>query len=146
MAEAVFGLIGVVIGGFLTGLVSYLLEARREKKEARVARRLARSDLGEAEQAVSDALSGQGWPAGWTNKRWSDSWSAHRQPLAGAMNDNDFGKLARAALYVELLQVGLSAGKRPFIEGDEQFLTAVATLIRDADRLLSPARAPERGK
>jgi hypothetical protein len=138
MAEAIFGLLGVVVGGFLTGFVNYLLESRREKQEARVARRLARSELGEAGQAVNDALAGQGWPAGWTTKRWSDSWSAYRRPLAATMNDNDFGELAQAALYVELLQVGLAAGKRPFIEGDDEFLREVQAHVRDAGRLLSP--------
>jgi hypothetical protein len=139
VAEATFGLVGVVIGGLITAFVSYLLESRRERREARIARRLVRSDFDEADHAVTDALAGRGWPAGWTDRRWSDSWSVHRRPLAASMSDKDFAEIATAALYMELLQTGLVAGTRPFIQGDEAFLQVVHAHLEDARSLLGPA-------
>lgn len=140
MAEAIFGLVGVVVGGLLTGVVTLLLERRRENQEARVAQRIARSELGEAAKAVEDALAAGEWPPGWDKKRWSESWSTNRRVLAATMEDDDFAKLARAYLHMELLQTGLAAGKRKFVEQDRTFLTTVSSYLSEAERLLAELR------
>jgi hypothetical protein len=95
VAEAVIGLIGVVVGGVLTGGVAYVLERRRETREAQIARRVMRAQFGQTLKAVDDGLKGKNWPPGWKGKRWSDSWVAHRQALAAKMSDDDFATLAQ---------------------------------------------------
>jgi hypothetical protein len=140
MSEAIFGLAGVVVGGLLTAAVTFLFERRQEKREARVARRVMRSELEEATTAIEDALAGGEWPPGWDNKSWSQSWSTYRGVLAATMDDDDFDKLARAYLHMELLQTGLAAGKRSFVEQDETFLTTVNSYVLQANPLLAAGR------
>ena len=45
MTEAIFGLIGVALGGLLTGGATYLLARRTEKLEARASARLLQGEL-----------------------------------------------------------------------------------------------------
>ena len=45
MTAAIFGLLGVVVGGMITGGVSYFLEAWRERKELKKSRRLVAAEL-----------------------------------------------------------------------------------------------------
>jgi type II secretory pathway pseudopilin PulG len=54
--EWVVGLVGVVVGGLLTGGVTYFLEQRREKREARAAQLVMKSELEAAATAVEVAL------------------------------------------------------------------------------------------
>jgi hypothetical protein len=136
VTEALFGLIGVVVGGVLTGAVAYVLERRRETREARIARRVMRAQFGQALKAVDDGLKGKNWPPGWRDKRWSDSWVAHRQALAAKMDDDDFATLAHGALYMELLEVGFRKDPRPFGPNDEGFFEDVRNFVRDADEVL----------
>jgi hypothetical protein len=136
VTEAVIGLIGVVVGGILTGGVAYVLERRRETREAQIARRVMRAQFGQALKAVDDGLKGKNWPPGWKGKRWSDSWVAHRQALAAKISDDDFATLAQGALYMELLQAGFETDPRPFGPCDEEFFKRVTQAVRDADDVL----------
>jgi hypothetical protein len=143
MAEAVFGLMGVVVGGLLTGVVAFYLERRREKQEAQVARSIARSELVEAARAIEDALAGDEWPPGWDKMRWSESWLTNRRVLAATMEEGGFAKLARAYLDMQLLQTGLSAGRRKFVEQDKTFLTTAKSHLSEARPfLLAKSNAP----
>jgi hypothetical protein len=136
VTEAAIGLIGVVVGGVLTGGVAYVLERRRETREAGIARRVMRAQFGQALKAVDDGLKGKNWPPGWKGKRWSDSWVAHRQVLAAKMSDDEFATLAQGALYMELLQAGFETDPRPFGPGDEEFFEKVTQVVRGADEAL----------
>jgi hypothetical protein len=139
VTEAVIGLIGVVVGGVLTGGVAYILERRRETREAQIARRVMRAQFGQTLKAVDDGLKGKNWPPGWKGKRWSDSWVAHRQALAAKMSDDDFAALAQGALYMELLQAGFEKDPRAFGPGDEEFFAKVTQVVGDADEVLERA-------
>jgi hypothetical protein len=92
--EWVVGLVGVVVGGLLTGGVSFLLERRREKAHARAAREVIKSELQAAARAVEDALSGPDpeWPPGWDRVGWTESWATNRPVLAARMNEDDFAR------------------------------------------------------
>jgi hypothetical protein len=60
MAEAVFGLVGAIVGGLLTLAGSFLLEWRKEKASLRRAKRVLAHELEWTAQAL-DALSGKGF-------------------------------------------------------------------------------------
>jgi hypothetical protein len=56
MTEAIFGLLGVLVGGILTGVVESVREHLRERAELRAARRLLHLELLAAEWVLSTAL------------------------------------------------------------------------------------------
>ncbi|MEV0084765.1 hypothetical protein [Saccharopolyspora sp. NPDC050642] len=137
MTAAIFGLVGVIIGGLLTGLVDFMLERRRERNDARAASKLLRSQLNDARTAVVVALEGREWPLGWNDKAWAQSWSVYWSALAGRMADDAFLKLAEAYNYMELLQRGLADGGRALSGNDEEFLNDVRKSIDAAEPLLA---------
>ena len=59
---AFFGLIGVIVGALITLIASFYRVRRREKKDARAARRIIQSDFKEAAQAIHGALGAAEWP------------------------------------------------------------------------------------
>ena len=69
--------------------------------------------------------------------RWSQSWSTYRPVLAATLGEQDFTKIARAYLYMQLLLTGLAAEERKFVEGDEPFLAAASSHLAEAARLFS---------
>ena len=138
---AAFGLIGVIVGALITSIASFYVVRRREKKDARAARRIIQSELKEATQAVHEALGAAEWPAGWTKKAWSESWSKYRPVLAVDMKDDQsFAAVASAYLFMELLESGLAAKKRTFVATDEPFLREVSKRINTAAIALQPRR------
>jgi hypothetical protein len=136
--EWVVGLVGVVVGGLLTGGVAYFLEQRREKREARAAQLVMKSEIEAAATAVEAALSGKEpkWPPGWDRVGWSESWATYRPVLAKTVNEVDFARLAGAYLQMQLLQAGLAAGERGLSNRDEVFLGKVKSEISKADEVL----------
>ncbi len=137
MTAAIFGLVGVIVGGFLTGLVDFVLDLRRECNAARAASKLVRSQLKDARTAVVVALETREWPLGWNDKAWAQSWSVYCPVLAGRMADDAFLQLAEAYNYMELLQRGLADGGRALAGNDEKFLNDVRKSIDAAEPLLT---------
>jgi hypothetical protein len=140
VTAAIFGVAGVIVGALVTGAVTYIFERRRERREARSARLVVRHELEEATKAVEDALAGKEWPPGWQNMRWSQSWSTYRPVLAATMEEQDFAKLARAYLHMELLLAGFAAGKRGFVDADESFFAAAREHLAEAEKLFPLGR------
>jgi hypothetical protein len=136
------GFVGVVIGGLVTFGATYLFERRRERRDARAARGVVRSELGEAKKAVEDIFNGPDpkWPPGWDRVGWSESWSTYRPVLAATMNDEDFSKLARAYLHMQLLQTGLANGERGLVEHDRAFLNDVKSALKQATEVVAERR------
>jgi hypothetical protein len=134
MSEAIFGLIGVVVGGVLTGLVSIWLDARHEASEGKIARKIAREEIERAEEAVSEARKGH-WPPGW-RPTWSQSWAAYRRPLAATASDDEFVALAKAYGAMQLLESGLVTGHRPITDDDRDFFNRVEKVLREGDEQL----------
>ena len=136
MSDGAIGLIGVALGGLLTGGVTWFHDWRRRIRDARAARRVIRSELSEAAKAVSDAKQGDHWPPGWT-RSWSESWLTYRPILAATMDDDSFDTLAAAHLYIAQLEAGLAAGERGFAGHDLAFLEDVSTHLRAAEQVMS---------
>jgi hypothetical protein len=133
VAAAWFGLIGVVVGGVLTGLITFVLDRARERREARRARVIARSENAEATDAVDVALNNSRWPAGWNTKTWAQSWGTIRSPLASTMDEHEFQVVARSYGFMELLQNGLASGERDFGYNDRKFLEDAGEALRAAE-------------
>jgi hypothetical protein len=114
LTAAWFGIAGVVVGAITTGLVSYRAERRQERREAELALRLARAEIGEIGELADTALADRKWPPGRAMKSWAQSWSTNRRSLAGAMDGSAFAAVATAYGYADQIQSGLAAGERPF--------------------------------
>jgi hypothetical protein len=135
VSEAIFGLLGVVIGGVLTGVVTAWLEGRRERSEGEIARRIARSEIGQADEAIAEARKGH-WPPGW-HPTWSQSWAAYRRPLAATTSDAEFEALATAYGAMQLLESGLLSGQRDVTDDDLDFFGRVEESLRQAEKRLA---------
>ena len=142
MSAAWFGLIGVVVGGLITGAVTFLLDHVREQREAERARVIAKSEIAEAGEAVRTAIDSGSWPAGWNTKTWAQSWTTIRSPLASTMDDAAFSAVANAYSFMELLQNGLANGERGFQGNDAQFFGRSKAALEDAKPHL-PGSWPE---
>jgi hypothetical protein len=154
LAAGWFGLVGVVLGGILTAGLTLYLDHTHWRRDANMARRLARSDLHAAEHALSvtetnlrragadppeSPRDDQQWPIGWERVTWSQSWTGYRQGLAVSMDDDGFERLATAFGFIEQFQNALAASRRPLTEttddrnDDREFLRDVRAAV-DAAR------------
>lgn len=91
MTDAVFGLVGVMLGGVLTGTVTYLLERQRERKRVRAASRLLFDALWDAYLTGQSLLMDGTWPGTnpplnygvWEEHRDLMGYSPFRRGMAG---------------------------------------------------------------
>jgi hypothetical protein len=82
MSEAIFGLVGVIIGAFAAGLGDYLLETRRESRMIRRAARLLQLELEEARDFIRDSLDRTRWIAEPERVLSNEVWFQHRDAFA----------------------------------------------------------------
>ena len=132
VSETVAGFLGVLLGGIITGGVTYWMQWRRERREARGARRVVESEIDEATAALTAIKGQEKWPPGWI-QHWSESWEAVRPALALDLSDDSFKRIAEAYLYMSRLETGL-AGRphRGFVETDGPFLEEVSNSLDEA--------------
>ena len=90
MTEAIFGLIGVVVGGLISGGLSLILEWRKERVAARVAARLVREDLLPVSLMIEDVFGGRAWLQRSDRQSRERSWVEHRSRLATVMKYEDY--------------------------------------------------------
>jgi hypothetical protein len=92
MTEAIFGLIGVIIGGLLNGGVTYLTAKKQRQTEALIGARLIHSEIESNQLATQLSLEAKTWD----HFRFGikiDDWLTHREALAGVLNDVDWSAL-----------------------------------------------------
>jgi hypothetical protein len=116
IVTAVFGLIGVIVGGLITGVMSYILEKRRanreEAKEKRKriialkqAARLIDADFDSALGAVECCISFKRWTSGFDPIRL-EVWREHQSVLATEATLDDWIRLKKAVKAMEGYQLG----------------------------------------
>jgi hypothetical protein len=105
MTEAIIGLVGVLLGGLISGGAAYILAKRADQARLRAAARLVELELVAAQSALNgrlhvirNTLSHQGWdkirPRG---REFSVShWLEHRGTLAAALSPGDWYAVQRA--------------------------------------------------
>jgi len=104
MTAAIFGLLGVIVGGVINGVVSAVLARRTERADSRGAARLVRSEL---VRFRALALGARTWaPENLPQLRYAQTelWNANRAVLARALSDSDWAVVARAYAHVEAVQ------------------------------------------
>lgn len=108
MAEAVFGLAGVVIGGLITGGTQVWLEWRREKASTRAAARLLADDLGTARMFFEHCLTADKWVDTPQAILTADLWNEHKAALAAVRKFTPWYPVASAFTAVNFLLKGIS--------------------------------------
>lgn len=103
MTEAIFGLVGVIVGGVLNGVLSWLAELSKQKKdaktaaeqrdrEAKVAARLVLAEVEGNSVGRSRSLETKLW-AGIKSLMTHRDWDAYRGALAVSLEDSLWGDL-----------------------------------------------------
>lgn len=103
MTAAIFGPLGVIVGGVLYGLVSTWLADRTLRSDRQAGMRLVRSELvfflGAAKRAVSTPL--DDLPT--LHRATTELWQDNRSLLAKSLDDTQWVHIARAYAYIDAL-------------------------------------------
>jgi hypothetical protein len=139
MTTAIFGLVGVVVGALVTGVVSWLLERRKEKAEAVAAARLLKPEVTAAVADVTSTLDEGRWPIAY-RPMWRESWATYRQALVVAMQQRGFDEVATAYARMAQLQSAFSADRaekdRDLSYSDTDFLQKTKPALESAKQQL----------
>lgn len=120
MTEAIIGLLGVIVGGFINVGVSFVQEKRERRQGARVAARLVLAELERNGVVLHVAGQDKTWR---TLQRLDDTeWANHREQLAGALPSPDWEALYRAYYWIGRLIEGSSdrAAKNELIKTESE--------------------------
>jgi hypothetical protein len=135
VTEAIFGLVGVVVGGLITAGTTYAVESNKRRREGRVAVVTALADINEALEAIG----GSTWPIGWNLTSWNESWNAIRPGLAIILKPKQFGVVGRAYGSMFRIQHGLQTkdGGATIETSDREFFGAARKNLDNANNELS---------
>jgi hypothetical protein len=108
VSEAIFGLVGVVVGGLLTGGMEFLHNRLEQRTDVREAARLLHIDLITIENALEQVAKGE-WPpdAEWTRRavQVPEVWPQVRSPLARSLKSGEFNALAFVIWSLKRMEV-----------------------------------------
>ena len=104
MAEAIFGLVGVIIGAVVASVGDLALERRRERKAVRRAARLVGFELVEIYAVLGAAAIGRDpFPADKKERLSTNAWQDFRDTLAGGLAAEAWTRLATAYRVIEMV-------------------------------------------
>jgi len=104
MAAAIFGLIGVIVGGLMNGVVSWLAQRRKDEATALSAKRLVANELGTWITLAQAAAARSPDQLPQLHNPAPKTWQSNRGVLARAVSDADWALLATAYAHVEALE------------------------------------------
>jgi hypothetical protein len=139
MAGAIFGLLGVIIGGLLTGAVSFIFERRRERIQARADARLILINYKVFSLYIDEALNGDAWPSILPNIEWSyNIWLSARPNLAATLSRDDWDAIeAGMHLIEDAIETHKERVGQPIDPRDKVLLPAQADTARQATEVLT---------
>jgi hypothetical protein len=103
MTAAIFGLLGVIVGGVMNGVVSAMLQRCTERSEQRSAARLVRSELVGYRSLAREAAQRSPEHLPQLHDATPILWQSHRTVLARALSDEHWAVVARAYAHVDAL-------------------------------------------
>lgn len=129
MTEAIFGLIGVVVGGVMQAGASWVMERRRENWAARKAGRLLARAFGRC-RFILELASEQELAWGIVSREIRvalERWPEHADVLAGTLvSDDAWGELVRAVEALERIeQRGEASPDESISEKDREVLGSI---------------------
>lgn len=100
MSQAIFGLLGVVVGAMVSGGVTLYLEWARERAAARGAARILQGDLSNTEAQIEEALdSDLRWPGQFRLR--TARWYEYQPILARRLRENEWYAVESAFDFLE---------------------------------------------
>jgi hypothetical protein len=123
MTEAIFGLVGVIIGGMLNGGITWLVDRHRSKGAVKVAARLVLSELEMIEVSATSALQS----ANCSQLTFGDNaeWIEHRATLAAELPDDEWSALDNCFTFFAHLKAMAETGT----EWDDENKKAMESLV-----------------
>jgi hypothetical protein len=103
VAEAIFGLVGVIVGALITGGVEYFMRVRDEKAETRAAARLTHAELGHAEGLVAMALDSGKWELVREGSYPDDRWRQHEGLFGRLLGGDEWSAVAYGYTCTEVV-------------------------------------------
>jgi hypothetical protein len=156
VTAAIFGLIGVIIGGLISGAVQVLLARRSERLQGRSSARVVISELRERRDLLAYWLKLGSWdPSDWTTpERWQ--WEIRRGDLASALSPRDWEAVEQAHMRIRhvdasnaLIRVRQEQGRDATLDDYDQRITrsTIETLTAGINSLRAVAglRGAEEG-
>jgi hypothetical protein len=129
VVEAIFGLVGVVIGALVTGGVEFLAERRRDAGQQRKAARLLDTEFRDERGTIRLALdTGHWWPE-W-DRPSVPNWPEHARPLAGSLDTRDWSDVVLAAGLVRLVGESRPAEHGPVEKHKDGLIKTAQALAR----------------
>jgi hypothetical protein len=135
VTEAIFGLVGVVIGGVLNGGLAWLSERRMAKGSIKVSARLVQSEMEANNLGVSGALFKDGDWAALRTLLSTSAWAERRATMAAAMTDSEWSIVCRYYMQMQATKA-VADTHAPFdmVDADEiKRLKDQASMIVKAD-------------
>jgi len=107
MEVAIFSLIGVVLGGIITGGTQMFLERRRERRAVRRAKRLVGGELLHASMILRSLSDSKIWPSSpdATSVLPTSAWQEHRAHLADVLDEDLWNQLVTTYSRLEIVRV-----------------------------------------
>ena len=135
MTEAIFGLVGVLIGGVLSGAVTLWIDRTRERRDAQAAVRLVRDEVGRSADRFDLALRVDR-PV--NDERSTSMWHELRPLLARSLNEETWECVVGAYAWIEALSHSSPTTSELLSQVDRAILeTAVPDVRRAVDALRS---------
>jgi hypothetical protein len=103
VTAAIFGLVGVVVGGVLNGLVNVLLQGRADRSTQRSAALLVRTELVRSSSLALAAAQRPPEELPQLQNITPVLWQSQRATLARGFSDDDWTVVARAYAHVDAL-------------------------------------------
>lgn len=143
MSEAVTGLIGVVIGGTLTGVVTFVLERRRERRAEMSALRLLELDLRDAGGKIEAVVDRGEWWHRSNLELPTAAWRDHRYLLASRLDHGDWQEIAEAfhAMIQLNAHVARAAAAGEPLSTDAEMCERLKLYLREIDEAVACLRA-----
>jgi hypothetical protein len=140
MTAAIFGLLGVIVGGVLNGLVTLLLDGHRRKQELRTAARLVIFEFGTCASAIQNALEDERWSLTARDLLRTGHWDGNQALLAAGTDDETWVKLSSAALQIGLVRVFAETvtPDRELVSDDTEWMRGIHLEINEARDSAAP--------
>jgi hypothetical protein len=138
VTAAIFGLLGVLVGGVLNGVVQWRLEVAGTRAAARGARRLVAEELvGDLSKIVSSIGNAT---TTLLHELEHGTWSEHKATLANATEDDDWFQIIEAYTALEVLGQVAPVGPAPgMTDSLEQLARPAGQHVLEAVRRLQEA-------